>query len=166
MTPPTFDSDDVVIRALSLPAVLPGRTRARSRKLDVGDLYARVNNTTLHFALSSVDHRGRLTSRQTFSHLQWPPGKTLTSTFGRNYVLLRPAADGELTVGERGRLLLPSNLLHYCGIGAHRQILLIAAADHDMLVVHPQQNIAEMVRGFHEAQFQRNVHRRVSGDHR
>ena len=164
MTPPNSGPDDIVIRALSLPAVLPGRSRARSRRLDVGDLYARVNDSTLHFALSSADHRGRLASQQTFNHLGWQTGQDLEATLGRNYLLLRPDPDGELTVGMRGRLLLPVNLLHYCGIGTHRQILLIAAAEHDMLIVHPQQNLTEMAREFHENQIH-NVQARISLGH-
>ncbi len=133
--------------------------------LQEDDHFRLNNNTTLHFALSLVVHRGRLASRQTFGHLRWPPGTTLAYALGRNYLLLQPKPDGELTLGERGRLLLPADLLHYCGINTNRQVLLIAASDHDMLVVHPQQNIAEMVRGFHEAQFQLSTRRRLSLDH-
>ncbi|WP_141974931.1 hypothetical protein [Saccharothrix saharensis] len=128
-------------------------------------MYARVNDSTLRFALSSADHRGRLASQQIFNHLGWQTGQGLAAVLGRNYLLLRPDPDGELIVGKRGRLLLPVNLLHYCGLSTNRQILLIAAVEHDMLIVHPQQNLAEMARGFHQSQIHHDVHTRTSLGH-
>ncbi|MFE9748809.1 hypothetical protein ACFYOT_28220 [Saccharothrix saharensis] len=158
LTPPISNPNDVVIRALSPPTILPGRSLMRSQRLNIGELHSTISNTTLHFALSSVDDKGRLTSRHIFHYLQWHPGRIIAGTFGRNYLLLRPDADGKLTVGNRGRILLPKNYLRYCGIDTHSQVLLIAAADHQALVVHPQPNLAEMARTFHRAQFEQSIY--------
>lgn len=150
--------DDAVIRALTLPAVLPGKVRKRSRKLDVGELYDRLSSTGLVFAFSSMDDRGRLRNRSIFEHLQWSAGCRLGVTLGRNYLLLRPDESGDLAVDGRSRLLLAANLLHYCGVEADRQVLLIAASEHRMLVVHPARNMAEMVRLFYLDQVERTVY--------
>ncbi|WP_447002347.1 hypothetical protein ACRAKI_21730 [Saccharothrix isguenensis] len=90
--------------------------------------------------------------------MRWTSGLRLRGMLGQNYVLLRPDRSGDLAIDQRSRLLLPANLLHYCGIGEERQVLLVAAFEHEILVVHPVCNMTDMVRTFHANQFERAVY--------
>jgi len=82
---------------------------------------------------------------------------------GRGYIALQPAGDGALSLDKRMRLGLPPGLLRYCGLRSGDKVLLVAAPEHRMLILHPMANLAHMTRIFHAEQLQQDVRRGVRG---
>lgn len=152
--------DDAVVEALNYPAMLQGRQDRQMRRVDLGGLHSRMNGAKLGFAVSLVDDRGRISSRHVFRLLNWLPGTKLGNSVGRNYVVLKAVPDGALVVDAKLRLGLPAGLLHYCDLKNGEHAFLVAVPDHNMLVVHPPFNLAEMIRGFHAEQLHRATGRK------
>lgn len=140
--------DDAVVEALNYPSVVPGRWR-QIRRVDLGDLASHVDAAELGFAISLVDDRGRVSSRHVFRLLNWGPKVRLAASFGRNYAVLKAVPDGGLSIDEKLRLGLSTGVLHYCNLTNGERALLVAVPEHNMLIVHPHLNLAEMIRDFH-----------------
>jgi len=81
---------------------------------------------------------------------------------GRGYIALQPAGDGALSLDKRMRLGLPPGLLRYCGLRSGDKVLLVAAPEHRMLILHPMANLAHMTRIFHAEQLQHDIRRGVA----
>jgi hypothetical protein len=149
--------DDAVVSALNYPALPPGRQRRQMRKVDLGDLNARINGSVISFGVCFVDDRGRIAGRHVFRSLNWSADACLTSMVGTNYAVLKPVPDGRLTIDSQFRIRLPASLLHYCDLSNGGLAFLVGVPEHNMLIVHPPVNVEDMVRDFHEGQFKRAV---------
>jgi hypothetical protein len=132
-------------------------------RIDLGQLQIAVGRERLEFALCLLDASGRLAARPLFERLGWSQEHPLGQSLGRGYVALQPATDGTLSLDKRMRLGLPPGLLRYCGLRSGDKVLLVAAPEHRMLIVHPMANLAHMTRIFHAEQLQDDVRRGVAG---
>ncbi|ONI91717.1 hypothetical protein ALI22I_07560 [Saccharothrix sp. ALI-22-I] len=167
--PPAGGTDGVeekIVRALTYPKPRAEERPGRMRRVNLGDLQTALGETDLKFAVVLVDDSGRISGRPVFEHLLWSAGNTFTAWAGRGHLMLRPTEEGPLSLDGRGRMALPPTLLRYCGIDSGDQAFLIAAPDHQALIVHPLINLAHMVRTFHTDLYDREIQQRISGlDH-
>lgn len=155
------DGVDKVIRALAPRRVAGGRNRPRMPRIDMGQLQVAVGRDRLEFALCVLDDSGRLAGRPLFERLGWSPDHPLEQSLGRGYIALQPG-DGALSLDKRMRLGLSPGLLRYCGLRSGDKVLLVAAPEHRMLILHPMANLAHMTRIFHAEQLQQDVRRGVA----
>lgn len=161
--PGAGDGVDKVIRALEPRRIAGARNRPRMPRIDLGKLQIAVGRDRLDFALCLLDDSGRLAGRPLFEGLGWLPGDPLGHSLGRSYIAVQPATDGALFLDKRMRLGLPPGLLRYCGLGSGDKVLLVAAPEHRMLIVHPMFNLAHMTRIFHAEQYERDIRREAAG---
>jgi hypothetical protein len=161
--PGANDGVDKIIRALVPRRIAGDKNRARLPRVDLGQLQIAVGRERLEFALCLLDDSGRLAGRPLFELLGWSTEHPLKQSLGRGYIALQPAKDGGLSLDKRMRLGLPPGLQRYCGLRSGDKVLLVAAPEHRMLIVHPMANLAHMTRTFHAEQLQQNVRRGVAG---
>jgi len=157
------DGVDKVIRALVPRRVAGDRNRRRMPRIDLGQLQIAVGRERLEFALCLLDDSGRLAGRPLFERLGWSTEHPLWQSLGRGFIALQPAADGTLALDKRMRLGLPPGLQRYCGLRPGDKVLLVAAPEHQMLILHPMAHLAHMVRIFHAEQLQHDMRRGVPG---
>lgn len=157
------DRVDKVIRALVPRKVADNRNRRRMPRIDLGQLQIAVGRERLEFALCLLDDSGRLAGRSLFELLGWSSEHPLGQALGRGYIALQPSTDGTLSLDNRMRLGLPPGLQRYCGLRPGDKVLLVAAPEHQMLILHPMANLAHMTRIFHSEQLQHGIRRGVAG---
>lgn len=143
---------DAIVRALRLPEP-PDRGRVRMPRVNLGQLHAAFDARSLGFALALIDSDGRIASRQSIERLAWTAEQSFVCALGDTYAVVRRAAEGERMLDRRLRLKLGWTVLRYCGIAAGDQALLTTVDEHNMLIVHPLSNLAQMARMFHGAQY-------------
>ncbi|QFZ20589.1 hypothetical protein [Saccharothrix syringae] len=136
------------------------------RKVDLGDLYSRINSAAISFGACLVDDRGRIAGRHVLRSLDWSADTGLGSSVGANYVVLKPVPDGRLAIDSQFRIRLPASLLHYCDLSNGSLAFLVGIPEHNMLIVHPPVNVEEMVREFHEGQLKRTLGIQAGGSSR
>lgn len=114
-------------RPLPLPPVPPPRT------------------TTAVHGLAAVDRRGRIADRTVLHALGWQPGTRLAIRETHRLLLIQADAHGVFSVTNQGHLRLPASIRHHCSLVPGDRVLLAAAPDRGLLVVHPPAALDDMV---------------------
>jgi len=138
------------------PLSLPGRVTAPSRPepsppiplglpplrdLDPGD--------GPRLSMAVMDGGGRLQDRGAVAVLGWSPGDRLLITLVGTSVVIRRRADGVFVMPRKPYVTLPAPVRRGCGVLAGSRLLLVADPVHDVLVVHPESAVQNMLRIFH-----------------
>ncbi|WP_280242861.1 hypothetical protein [Nocardia abscessus] len=90
-----------------------------------------------HFAIATIDQRGRLSDRSAIRRLDWESGRTLSLAVHEQAAVIRRADEGTSRISPAGYLHLPAAIRHACGIQRADQLLLVASLTPRTLVIYP-----------------------------
>ncbi len=133
-----------VIAALSLPRKDP-LSAQRADPLPLTSLPALPRDGSLLYRISRVDSSGRATSREISAALGWNPGDPLEVTVRSRTIIIWSSADGMARVPRKPGVLLPAAARHQCAIRAGDSVLLAAAPDYSLVIVHTMACLDDML---------------------
>ncbi|EME52257.1 hypothetical protein H074_34126 [Amycolatopsis decaplanina DSM 44594] len=100
-------------------------------------------------SIAVLDAGGRLQDQGAVAALGWSPGDRLLITLIKTSVVIHRHADGVFVMPRKPYVCLPATVRRACGVDAGARMLLVADAEHDVLVVHPEPAVQAMLRTFH-----------------
>jgi hypothetical protein len=136
-------------------ALVPGQT-TRVPDLPEPLPLAEVNlpplpDGSMIYAMSRIDASGTLPATHSLNVLDWRAGDRLFICIAQNVVVLRRSARGLHVVPKKRSLVIPSIARQTCGIQAGDSLLLVAAPQHGVLLIHPTAVVDKMMRLYHES---------------
>ncbi|MGH3156615.1 MAG: hypothetical protein ACRDNF_08595, partial [Streptosporangiaceae bacterium] len=139
-----------VVAGLVLPA--PQRAASRTaRPLPVADLHRLPRGCPILYDINRVDRSGRVASNNMISALGWKQGHKFEFTIVRRAIVLRASTDGPFSVPQRPCIVLPRAARRFCGIRPGDQVLLAAAPQYGIVIVHTLPVLDDMLAGYYAA---------------
>lgn len=123
------------------------------RRVPVSDEQAAGRDGSAPYRIAAVDHRGRVAESSLMRLLGWEPGARVEVAMRSGVVLVRRSSSAAFRLTRRGHVQLPLAVRRWCDLGAGDRVLLAAAPDADVLVVHTMAALDDMVRAFHTRLF-------------
>ncbi|MEU3768652.1 hypothetical protein AB0E55_26650 [Amycolatopsis keratiniphila] len=144
------------ISSVSLPANVPAGALVRSPlsaplPLELPSLHTPGAAGGPRLSIAVLDAGGRLQDRGAVAALGWSVGDRLLITLVQTSVVIHRRADGVFVMPRKPYVCLPATVRRACGVNAGARMLLVADAEHDVLVVHPEPAVQAMLRTFHAA---------------
>ena len=138
-----------IVAALALP---PSPAAAEPlRPLPLTSLYQLSRDTTMLYDVSRVDDSGRISNRDIIRALGWQPGDKLDVIPALGGIVMLSSPDGLLTVSARPFIFIPAaaRRLHNIETGDH--VLLAAAPEYRLVIIHTRQAMNDMLARYHSA---------------
>jgi hypothetical protein len=135
-----------------VPAILPATVdsmRSTRQPLPMPDLSALPQDQSLVYATSRIDTNGVLVAGHLLDTLGWKPGDRISSTISNHLVLFRRELHAPTILSRKRSIHVPSSARHACGIRSGTTLLLAAAPFYDLLVLHPESAVHQMMVLFH-----------------
>jgi bifunctional DNA-binding transcriptional regulator/antitoxin component of YhaV-PrlF toxin-antitoxin module len=138
-----------IVAALSLPLSLPSAEPLRP--LPMVNLHQLSRDTTMLYGVGRVDASGRVSNRDIVRALGWQPGDKLEVVPALGGIVILSSADGLLSVPVKRDIVIPAaaRRLHNIETGDH--VLLAAAPEYGIVIVHTRQAMNEMLAGYHSS---------------
>lgn len=137
-----------IVAALALP--IAARAEAEPAcPLPLPALHSLPRDGSVLYSIGPVDESGRVASQDIMSALRWQPGDRIEITAAPRAVILRRSPSGLFRVPQRPRVVLPAAVRHLRGISAGDNVLLAAALDHDLVIVHTLSELDDMLSAYH-----------------
>jgi hypothetical protein len=103
----------------------------------------------VHYVITTIDARGRVSDRSPLRALQWPPGLPIVMSAVPGVVLVVAQAGGGDAVTRQGHLRLRADTRRRCRVGAGDRLLLAAYRDRGLLMAFAMPVVDEMVHAYH-----------------
>jgi hypothetical protein len=129
----------------------PRPARAHARGVPMTGLASLPRDASMRYAIVSVDNRGRFTDQSMVRALGWSPGQRLDIGVSCGAVLVQPHDDGLFTLNPRGHVPFPVAVRRWCAVSPGDRVLLAAAPEHGVLVVHTMAALDAMLARYHTA---------------
>jgi hypothetical protein len=139
-----------VVAALTLPAARPASPPADPLPLTA--LHRLPRDASMLYDIGRVDDSGRVFCNEIINELDWRPGTRLDVILTPLAIVIRAAPGGLFSAQRRTCILLPSHVRHPHGIKAGDDVLLAAAPEHGLLLVHPLAALDDMISRYHSPQ--------------
>ena len=138
-----------IVAALSLPLSLPSAEPLRPLPL-VG-LRELSRDTTMLYGVGPVDASGRVKDHDVVRALGWRPGDKLEVIPALGGIVIFTSPDGLFTVPLKPCIVIPAaaRRLHDIQPGDH--VLLAAAPEYGLVIVHTRQAMNDMLARYHSA---------------
>jgi bifunctional DNA-binding transcriptional regulator/antitoxin component of YhaV-PrlF toxin-antitoxin module len=138
-----------IIKALALPA--PGAAPGPARALPLTQLQHLPRETSMLYGIGRVDSSGRVANREIIEALHWQPGDRLEIVLNPSAIVVRASPDGPLRVPHRPSIAIPrpARTLHRIEAGDH--VLLAAAPEYGVVIVHTLSALDDMLARYHSA---------------
>jgi hypothetical protein len=123
----------------AVPALIPARQarETHSTGLPVARLMSARRVSSLCYALTRVDDRGRLADRSLLRDLRWGPGHPIELTVVPGpAVLVAPVTGGRHAINRQGHLRLPASIRHSCGLVPGDRLLMAADREQQIVVAY------------------------------
>jgi hypothetical protein len=133
-------------------AVVPSRSPAAvvvAPPLPVGKLGGVLRDGSMHYRIATLDHRGRAADASIVRALDWHPGIRLDIQAVSETIVIRAHAEGLFTLARRGHIPIPAAIRHWCSLATGDRVLLAAAPDLGVLIVHTPAALDAMVLAYH-----------------
>jgi hypothetical protein len=104
-----------------------------------------VTAQELLLGTARVDRSGRVHEHTLLGALAWRPGQRVDIATVRDAIIVHAVPTGLHTVCGRGELVLPAAARALCDITVKSVVVLAAAIDQDILVIHPTVTIAGLL---------------------
>lgn len=142
------------ISSVSLPGTVPSSARVRAPlsapvPLELPSLRTLGAASGPRLSIAVLDAGGRLQDRGAVAALGWTTGDRLLITLIKTSVVIHRRTDGVFVMPRKPYVCLPAAVRRACGVDAGARMLLVADAEHDVLVVHPESAVQAMLRTFH-----------------
>lgn len=138
-----------IVAALAIP--LPQASAEPLRPLPLTSLYQLSRDTTMLYDVDRVDESGRISNRDIVRVLGWHPGDRLDVIPALGGIVILSSPDGLLTVSAGPRILIPAaaRRIHHIETGDH--VLLAAAPEYGIVIIHTRQAVNDMLLRYHSA---------------
>jgi bifunctional DNA-binding transcriptional regulator/antitoxin component of YhaV-PrlF toxin-antitoxin module len=138
-----------IVAALSLP-VSPAPAEPL-RPLPLIGLHQLSRDTTMLYGVGRVDASGRVSNRDIVRALGWQPGDKLEVIPALGGIVILSSPDGPLSVPLKPYIVIPAaaRLLHNIEAGDH--VLLAAAPEYGIVIVHTRQAVNDMLARYHSS---------------
>lgn len=127
-------------------------TRPRTSGLPVARLLSPVHDSSVYYAVTAIDNRGRLADRSVLRVLGWLPHSSISINVLNGFFIVVTHSHGPATITRQGHLRLPAAVRHSCRIKARAQLLVAAYPDHDLLTAYPTSVLDKVLLAYHESQ--------------
>lgn len=101
------------------------------------------------YGMGRVDASGRVADRSIVQRLGWMHGDRLDITIVSGIVLIRPNPDGAFVLSSKPYVIIPAPVRRWCGISAGDKVLLAAAPESGVLVIHTMATLDTMIVNYH-----------------
>lgn len=99
--------------------------------------------------IASLDPQGRIAERSIVTALDWHAGQRLRlEVLSNTTVTVQADPDGMFTLARRAHLPLPAAVRRWCGLNPGDRLLLAAAPDPGLLLIHTMRALDAMVSAF------------------
>jgi hypothetical protein len=136
-----------IVAALALPASpVPAEPL---RPLPLTGLRQLSRDTTMLYDVGRVDESGRISNRDIVRALGWQPGDRLDVIPALGGIVMLSSPDGLLIVPAKPFIVIPApaRRLHNIETGDH--VLLAAAPEYRLVIIHTRQAINDMLALYH-----------------
>lgn len=130
----------------------------RGGRLPIGELLALPRTGSLIYGMARIDVWGVVSNRAVVTDLGWVPGDRLTIAVVSGSVVVHRDPAGTFALGTKPYLVLPAAVRHRGGLQPGDQVLLVADANHEVLVVHPLRVLDAMIATYHASLAQGGDH--------
>ena len=133
-----------IVGALALPGPRVRLPEPR-RPLPMPDLHRLPRDGSMLYGIGRVDASGRVVNHDIVSALGWHPGDALEVIAAHRAIVMRTSPDGLISVPQRPCIVIPMAIRRLRGIAAGDHVLLAAAPDHGVLIVHTLSDLDDML---------------------
>ncbi len=139
-----------IVAALALPAMSLAASEPL-RPLPLISLHQLSQDTTMLYGVGRVDASGRVASRDIVRALGWHPGDKLDVVIALSAIVILASPDGLFTVPPRPYIVIPAAARRQHGIETGDHVLLAAAPEYGIVIVHTRQAMNDMLARYHSA---------------
>ena len=139
-----------IVAALALP-LSPASAEEPFRPLPLVSLHQISRDTTMLYDVGRVDTSGRVSNRDIVRALGWRPGDKLEVIATLSAIVIFSSPNGLLSVPLKPYIVIPTaaRRLHNIEPGDH--ILLAAAPEYGIVIVHTRQAMNDMLARYHSS---------------
>lgn len=101
------------------------------------------------YGIGRVDASGRVAGRDIVHAVGWKPGDRLELQLTTHAIVIYASASGLLTMPPTQRLVIPVTARRHCAIDPGDHVLLAAAPEHGVVIVHPLSALDDMLVLYH-----------------
>ena len=138
-----------IVAALALP-LSPTSAEPR-RPLPLIGLHQLSRDTTMLYGVGPVDASGRVKNGDIVRALGWQPGDKLEVVPGLGGIVIFSSPDGLFTVPVKPCIVIPAAARRIHDIQPGDHVLLAAAPEYSVVIVHTRQAVNEMLARYHSA---------------
>lgn len=136
-----------IVTALAIP--LSPSSAEPLRPLPLIDFRQISRDTTMIYGVGRVDASGRVASRDIVRALCWQPGDKLEVIPTLGGIVIHSSPDGLLCVPFRPCIVIPAAARRVHNIKAGDHVLLAAAPEYGVVIIHTRQAINDMLARYH-----------------
>jgi bifunctional DNA-binding transcriptional regulator/antitoxin component of YhaV-PrlF toxin-antitoxin module len=137
-----------IVAAPGLPP-LPEDPSEPIRPLPLIDLRRLSRDTTVLYGVGRVDASGRVKSTDIVRALGWQAGDKVEVVTALGGIVILASPDGLFSVPHKPRLVIPAAARRQHDIGPGDHVLLAAAPEYGVVIVHTRQAMNEMLARYH-----------------
>lgn len=145
-----MNAADHVISGLAFTEHLRRNERIEPLPLAAARLAASTDGS-LRYAIGRIDYAGAVPAAHLLDSLGWCPGDRLAVAVERSVAIFRRDLTGVVTVTRRRALVVPVATRRACGLKTGDSLLLAAASEFGVVVVHPPAVLDRMMTLYHQA---------------
>jgi bifunctional DNA-binding transcriptional regulator/antitoxin component of YhaV-PrlF toxin-antitoxin module len=138
-----------IVAALALP--LSPASAEPPRPLPLINLHRLSRDTTMLYGVGPVDASGRVKNSDIVRALGWQPGDKLEVIPGLGGIVIFSSPDGLFTVPFKPCVVIPAAARRIHDIQPGDHVLLAAAPEYSVVIVHTRQAVNEMLARYHSA---------------
>jgi len=101
------------------------------------------------YGIGRVDASGRVANHEIVQALGWQPGDRVEVTVANRAIVMRTSPGGLVSVPQRPCVVVPGAIRHRRGIRTGDHVLLAAAPDHGVVIVHTLSDLDDMLSDYH-----------------
>lgn len=137
-----------IVAALVLPGGIASSSWP-SVPLPVPDLQQLPRDGSMLYDIGRVDASGRVAAREIIGALDWQPGNEVEVVIANRAIVMRARPGGLVTVPARPCVVIPVTARRHRGIHPGDRVLLAAAPEQGIVIVHTLSDLDEMLTGYH-----------------
>jgi bifunctional DNA-binding transcriptional regulator/antitoxin component of YhaV-PrlF toxin-antitoxin module len=138
-----------IVAALALP--LAPASAEPLRPLPLINLHQLPRDTTMLYGVGPVDASGRVKNSELVRALGWQPGDKLEVIPSLGGIIIFSSPDGLFTVPFKPCIVIPAAARRIHNIQPGDHVLLAAAPEYSVVVIHTRQAMNEMLARYHSA---------------
>lgn len=139
-----------IVETLALPR--PRSTASESPSpLPMPDLHHLPRDGSMLYGIGCVDASGRVANHAIIEALGWRNDDKLEVIVIHRAIVIRQSSVGLFSVPQRPCIVIPATARHQCDIETGDHVLLAAAPEYGVVIVHTLSALDDMIAGYHSA---------------